>query len=42
MATNNIDSASFNSKSYFKNYIKDKSIEEVIKKNNEIFSGKSS
>jgi len=39
MATNNIDSAAFNPKSYFKNYIKDKSIEEVIKKNNEIFSG---
>ena len=37
MAINNIDSASFNAKSYFKNYIKDKSIEDVIKKNNELF-----
>lgn len=35
----NIDSQSFNAKTYFKNYVKDKSVEEVIRKNNEIFSG---
>lgn len=35
---NDINSISFNAKSYFRSYIKDKSIEDVIKKNNEIFS----
>jgi hypothetical protein len=35
----NIDSPAFDSKAYFKNFIKDKNIEEVIQKNNELFSG---
>ena len=35
-----IDSANFDAKQYFRNYIKDKSVEQVIKKNNEIFLGK--
>ena len=39
MASSNIDSASFNAKAYFKNYIKDKSVEDVIKMNNQLFSG---
>jgi hypothetical protein len=36
----NIDSAHFNARAYFKNYIKDKSVEEVIRKNNELNNGK--
>lgn len=36
----NIDSAQFNARAYFKNYIKDKSVEEVIRKNNELNNGK--
>ncbi len=40
MSANNIDSQSFNAKSFFKNFVKDKSVEEVIRKNNDIFSGR--
>lgn len=39
MSSSNIDSQSFNAKSYFKNFVKDKSVEEVIRKNNKIFHG---
>jgi hypothetical protein len=34
-----IDSAAFNAKAYFKNFVKDKSVEEVLKRNNELFTG---
>ena len=37
LSSSNIDSQNFNAKAYFKNFIKDKSIEEVISKNNELF-----
>ena len=36
----NIDSPYFDAKQYFKNFVKDKSIEEVINKNNQLFQGK--
>ena len=39
MSTFNLDSASFNAKSYFKNFVKDKSIDELLRKNNEVFAG---
>lgn len=41
MASSNIDSINFNAKTYFRNFVKDKSVEEVNQKNNEIFSGNS-
>ncbi len=37
---NNIDSSSFNPKVYFKGFIKDKSVEEVLKKKSELQQGK--
>ena len=36
---NNIDSPSFNPKVYFKSFIKDKSVEEVLKKKSELQQG---
>lgn len=36
---NNIDSPSFNAKAYFKSFIKDKSVEEVLKKKSELQQG---
>ena len=36
---NNIDSQSFNAKAYFKSFIKDKSVEEVLKKKSELQQG---
>jgi hypothetical protein len=38
---NMIDSSSFNAKAYFKSFIKDKSVEEVLKKKTELQKGKS-
>ena len=37
---NNIDSSSFIPKVYFKGFIKDKSVEEVLKKKSELQQGK--
>lgn len=37
---NMIDSSSFNAKAYFKSFIKDKSVEEVLKKKTELQKGK--
>jgi hypothetical protein len=37
--TMNLDSPAFNARAYFKNFIKDKSVEEVLKRNNELFTG---
>lgn len=39
---NNLDSSSFNPKVYFKSFIKDKSVEEVLKKKSELQQGKQS
>jgi len=38
MQGQDIDSVAFNSKGYFRNFIKDKGIEDIISKNNELFS----
>ena len=38
--TMNLDSPAFNARAYFKNFIKDKSVDEVLKRNNELFTGK--
>ena len=35
----NLDSPAFNARAYFKNFIKDKSVEEVLRRNNELFTG---
>ena len=34
----NIDSASFNCQAFFKNFVKERSLVEVIEKNNELFT----
>lgn len=36
MSAHNLDSSAFNARSYFKNFIKDKSVDEVLSKNNEL------
>ena len=40
MSSQNIDSEHFNAKAYFRNFVKDKSVDELLRKNNEVFSGK--
>lgn len=38
MASNNIESPQFNSQAYFKQFIKDRSLIEIIEKNNALFT----
>ena len=40
MSSHNINSGAFNARHYFKTFIKDKSVDEVVKHNNQLFSGK--
>ena len=38
--TMNLDSSAFNARAYFKNFIKDKSVDEVLRLYNELFTGR--
>lgn len=42
MSSLNIDAAGFNAKAYFKTFIKDKTVEEVVTQNNKLSHGKTS
>jgi hypothetical protein len=41
MSSLNIDAPGFNAKAYFKTFIKDKTVEEVVTQNNKLSHGKS-